>query len=188
MNTGINSRSFWKLNKLNEIIYDLNKLGISVPFVAIVESWLKPHISDAQIHIENYHVFRADRKISKNGGALLYVSDTIPVDESVSYDDNICHCVICLSKTYHCLIISIYRPPTASKESFANLLSFINTFIYKHNKNNNHKTFIFGDFNFPGVSWENCANLSCPTSSQSFSLFSTFMEKKLSHTICYRKH
>ena len=56
---------------LKEEVSTLNKQNILVPFIAVVETWIKPFISDSQLHIDNYNVFRADRKFSKNGGTLL---------------------------------------------------------------------------------------------------------------------
>ena len=165
MNPGINSRGFWKIDELKEIIISFNKQGTIIPFVAIVESWLKPHMSDAQVTIPNYNLFHADKELSENGGSLLYILDAIPIDESKSYDDNICSSVICLSRKWKCIIASLYRPPSATKNSFENVLRFVNTFLMTHNENNQYKTFTFGDFNFPEVSWENGHNLSSPNKS-----------------------
>ena len=33
----------------------------SIPYVSFCESWLKPHVSDAQISIPNYELVRQDR-------------------------------------------------------------------------------------------------------------------------------
>ena len=153
MNPGIKSKSFWKIHKLKEIINGFQNNGQVVPFVAIVESWLKPHIHDAQILIENYQVFRSDRLKSKNGGTLLYIHNFIAIEDSVKFDDDTCSCIICFSKTWNCVIISLYRPPNASYDSFSNLLSFINNSLNKFNPSNKLKTFIFGDLNFPGMRW-----------------------------------
>ena len=61
----------------------LKKKKFDVPFIAITESWIKQHISDAQLTIDEYNVFRADREKSKNGGALLYVHTAIIIDNHV---------------------------------------------------------------------------------------------------------
>ena len=138
---------------------------------------LKPHIPDIQLLIDNYQIFRSDRKSSKNGGALLYVLNSIPIDETTSFDDDICSGVVCQSRSWKCILISLYRPPNASKDSFANLLTFLDTFITAKKEYNNLTTFIFGDFNFPGVNWNNESKLKCPISSPSFSELLSFMDK-----------
>ena len=150
----LRSKSFWKVNKLTEDIDKLSKKGTPVSFLAIAETWLKNYITDAQVSIPNYNVFRADRTVSKNGGALLYVHDSIVVDNFSSFDDDTCSGVICLSTQSSCFIACVYRPPSASVESFSNLLIFISEFINAHNKLDKMKIFLFGDFNFPKISWE----------------------------------
>ena len=65
MNPSLHSKSFWKLHMLREEIYKLNRNNLCVPFLAVTETWLKPHIFDEQISIENYSVYRADRKNPK---------------------------------------------------------------------------------------------------------------------------
>ena len=131
----------------------IQKAKINIPFIAVVESWLKPYVLDAQLYIEGFQIFRADRKHSKNGGTLLYINDQICVDISESYDDDICSGIVCLSKNSKSIIISIYRPPSATKESFKNLINFLNNFLCVHNELNKYSVIIFGDFNFPGIAW-----------------------------------
>ena len=177
MNPGLNSRSFWKIIKLKEIIANIFSQGKIVPFIAIVETWLKPHITDAQIHLENYQIFRADREGPKNGGSLLYILNIIPIDKSVSFDDDTCSCVICLSSVKKCILVSLYRPPNSTSESFKNLLNFADDFLTKYNENNKLSTIIFGDFNFPGVKWESGINFNCPVAPSSFSLLTSFVSK-----------
>ena len=175
MNPGIKSRSFYKIHELKEIISNIQNNGQSIPFIAIVESWTKPYILDAQLNLDNYQLFRSDRVKSKNGGSLLYILNSIPIEKTVSFDDNTCNAVICLSNKCKCIIISLYRPPNASNESFTRLLNFIEDFSTKHNEQNKLRNFIFGDFNFPGVTW--VSETRCPTSPISFSQLLSFMEK-----------
>ena len=61
MNPGLNSRSCWKLLELKQIIADTLHQGKLIPFIAVAETWLKPHVTDAQLSIESYQIFRADR-------------------------------------------------------------------------------------------------------------------------------
>ena len=177
MNPGLSSLSSWKIHKLKEIISSLTKQGYTTPFIAIVETWLKPYIADAQLILKHYQLFRADRIGPKNGGCLLYIMNNIPINETASFDDGVCSSVVCLSSTNKCILVALYRPPTAPPESFNKLIKFIDAFLTKYNTNNNHKTFIFGDFNFPGVRWDNGTNFTCPNAPQSFSKFCSFINK-----------
>ena len=74
-------------------------MSINIPFVAVVETWLEPCIADFQININDYSVYQADRKISKNVGVLQYVNNDMIINYTVSYDTNTCNGIICLSKT-----------------------------------------------------------------------------------------
>ena len=129
MSPSLRSKSFWKLQMLKEEVITLKQQSIYIPFIAITESWIKPHICDGQMLIENYNIFRADREVSKNGGVLLYVHNSIIIDISSSYDDDECSAIICLSKSRKCILASLYRPPSSSDTSFVNLINFIEHFI-----------------------------------------------------------
>ena len=171
MNPGLNSRSFWKIGRLRELIANATKQGIFTPFIAIAESWLKPFIPDAHLHLDNYHIFRADRLGPKNGGALLYIHNTIPIEKSLSYDDDTCNCVVCLSTVKKCIVASLYRPPNSSSESFSKVLNFLDEFITKYN--NKLNIIVFGDF--PGVRWDGGENFIFPSTSISFPFLSSFI-------------
>ena len=147
------SRSFSKLFKLKEEVDKLLKSGVTVPFIAVTESWLKDHIHDTQIGINDYNVFRSDRKVSKNGGVALYLHRTIVVTEISYFDDDNCEGVICFCKNVKYIIACIYRPPHLNEVSFSNLLQFMMDFINSHNPLNKYQIIIFGDFNFPNICW-----------------------------------
>ena len=68
------SASNWKLTSFVEEHIDTSD---SVPYVCILESWLKRHITDAQIAIPNYEIIRQDRKVRSGGGVLLYVHNSL---------------------------------------------------------------------------------------------------------------
>ena len=62
MNPSANSKSSWKLPRIKDELFSLNKNNFSVPFIALGETWLKDDITEAEINIENYNVYRADRQ------------------------------------------------------------------------------------------------------------------------------
>ena len=164
-----------KLNLLKEQISKLHANSINVPFIAVVETWLKPCIADAQLNIDNYNLYRADREIAKCGGVLLYINNDIIIDCTSSYDDNMCNGVISLSKQSKCFISCIYRPPNSGEKSFSELLNFIQSFIDKHDPHNKFYNFIFGDFNFPQISWSDISLTKNVT--PEITALNTFMDK-----------
>ena len=52
--------------------------------VAITESWCTDYISDAELQLLNYNLFRCDRKRATGGGVLLYVHASL---HAVNCDD-----------------------------------------------------------------------------------------------------
>ena len=169
------SRSFSKIFKIKEEVEKLLTSGASIPFIAITETWLKDHVHDAQICINNFNVFRSDRKISKNGGVILYLHNRITVTKVSYYDDDFCGGVICLCQNVNFIIACVYRPPNSNKESFSNLLKFLTDFINSHNSLNKMQVIIFGDFNFPRICWDN------PKFSPDSVLLDSFMDSFFFH-------
>ena len=136
--------------KLTNLIEEhINK---SVPFIALSETWLKPHISNAQIKITDYQILRQDRVKRLRGGVLLYVHDSFPISHSSTFDDGICEAVICHVASINAVIASIYRPPGTPITSFTNLLRFLQRNITKL-ANFDSDLFIMGDFNMPDLAW-----------------------------------
>ena len=168
MSPSIRSKSFWKHKKLCEKVEELKNNNFTVSFLAIAETWLKSYISDAQLFMQDYNIFRCDRNDSEHGGVLLYIHNSIHIDTFSCFDDDICNAVICVSTSSKCIISCIYRPPTASVDSFSNLLNFIDNFINLHNKLDKFKSFLFGDFNFPQLNWKDCElqNYSSPATTK----------------------
>ena len=129
MTPSLRSKSNYKLPRLKDEIDAIQNDNFCIPFIGIVETWLKPSITDVQINIKGFNVFRSDREKSLHGGVLMYVHEKIVVDQYECFDDDVCEAVACVSKTQKSIFLCIYRPPTASSASFSNLLSFLNNFI-----------------------------------------------------------
>ena len=64
-----------KKDELNIMVDDI-KLHI----IGITESWAN-NITDAELGLEGYAMFRKDRMGRRGGGVLLYIKDTIPAYE-----------------------------------------------------------------------------------------------------------
>ena len=67
------------INKKNEfnIMVDDKKPHI----IGITESWANNDITDAELGLEGYVMFRKDRIGRRGGGVLLYIKDTMPAYE-----------------------------------------------------------------------------------------------------------
>ena len=73
----LNARSI--LNKKNEL--DIMVDEIKPHIIGITESWANNDITDAELGLEGYVMFRKDRMGRRGGGVLLYIKETIPAYE-----------------------------------------------------------------------------------------------------------
>ena len=155
----------WKIHSLNNTVSSAtNKYLI----IALTETWLKPHMADAQIAIQDFTVFRADRVKRGRGGVLLYISDKIPVTKTEVYDDDICQAVVCISPPSSLIIACIYKPCDACDSSFSALLTFLRKSI-TYETDNSHAQYtvvVLGDFNFPELWLFNCEKVTATSLSE----------------------
>ena len=156
MNPSADSTSSYKLTELvEEHIHKANMPKQSIPFIIISETWLKPFISNAQIAIPDYEIARQDRINRDCGGVLLYVHNTLPISDTLCYDDGTCEAVVCSVKSIKTKIASIYRPPNADAKSFENLLRFLDDALTdKNDPGRFNDIIIAGDFNLPNIDWK----------------------------------
>ena len=137
-----------KLTKFRE-----EHINQDVAIISICESWLKPHITDAQIYIDNYQIIRQDRVKRDCGGVLLYVHNSLPVTSSHYFDDDICEAVICYVNSIKTIFISVYRPPDTPIHSTEKLLQFMKYHIKNISSDNHLDVHVMGDFNLPEMPW-----------------------------------
>lgn len=120
--------------------------------MAITETWLKGYITDAQVKIKNYSVFRSDRSARIHGGSLIYVHDSLLVSDHQSYDDQYCNCSIVTIDDLDCVVASVYRPPDCTSSSFKKMLGMIQNYIDQAGEKIKD-IYITGDFNLPNICW-----------------------------------
>ena len=128
--------------------------------IAITESWCKVSIGDAEIHLQNYVLYRCDRRNTVGGGVLLYVHESL---QSVSCTplndlniDEAIWCTIQLRKKDKMLIGVIYRSPNSSSENnnkIVNLIPKLPDYTeYSH-------CLLLGDYNLPNINWATLTSL-----------------------------
>ena len=173
MSPAANSCSNWKIPYVQDLITSDKK---TTPFLALTETWLKPHIEDSQIAIPGYNILRSDRTTRKGGGTALYIQEDLVVTKSEAFDDNYCEVVTCSIDSIKTVLSCLYRPPDASDLSFFNALRSIEKFC-EENSDDSYDLMITGDFNFPQISWED--NRMTAGGSRSQQRLLTFMEDHL---------
>ena len=118
----------WKTLSLEELIITTPTF---IPFVILTETHLKPDVLDAEMHIQNYSLYRADRINREKGGAIIYVHESIVITSNDIYSDKYCQAVLIYSEIYNITLIGAYRPSDTPCASFSNMLLKAQEFIDK---------------------------------------------------------
>ena len=140
----LNARSI--MNKKSELNIMVND---SDPHI-IGESWANKDITDAELGLEGYVMFRKDRMGRRGGGVLLYVKDTIPAYEIQLREEADCEEAIwCKLVTGHKTVTMgvVYRCPNITKESNEKIQNAIRE-VSKGD------CIIMGDFNHGNIQWD----------------------------------
>ena len=100
------------------IINEKNELNIMVDeikphIIGITESWANNDITDAELALEGYVMFRKDRIGRRGGGVLLYIKETIPAYEVQLKEEADCsEAIWCKLVTGHTTVESYIVVPT----------------------------------------------------------------------------
>ena len=147
------SNARWKLPFIQETM--TKGRSCPPPVIAISETWLKSYITDAQIEIDDYQVYRSDRPDRVGGGCLLYIHDSLVVTETDCYGDRSNNMVMCYVKSCHTIFAAVYRPPGVDTAGFKKLLNQLQEKIDAISADNTvPDLYLLGDFNYPNKEWE----------------------------------
>ena len=136
-------------------------------FIGLSETWLRDQL-DAELHIDNYKLFRTDRTRTRNsrfgrdsGGVAIYLrSDLAPAFEQVisHSDGNVEACGV-YSKSENIFFVVLYRQPDDRKEGnrptkqqFLQVTNSIQNFI--NSISPTLDIILGGDFNLPHAKWD----------------------------------
>ena len=160
-------------NKFNELQTAVHESRPDI--IALTESWLNSCVLDAELSLEGYELFRTDRSHRRiGGGVMIYcrvdlkplllnsVADPDGYEEFLSVRIHQCG--------EQSEVAAVYRSPNATGNMIINQLQRFS--IYQN-------CLIMGDFNCPGIDWENF----CLTTSDTFA--SNLLE--LSLTECLKQ-
>ena len=142
----LNARSIInKKTELNIMVDD-----IKPHIIGITESWANNDITNAELGLEGYVMFRKDRIGRRGGGVLLYIKDTIPAYEVQLQEEADCNDAIwCNLVTGHTTVIIgvVYRCPNITKQNNEKIHNAINE-VSKGD------CIIMGDFNHGNIKWD----------------------------------
>ena len=142
----LNARSIInKKSELNIMVDD-----IKPHIIGITESWANNDITDAELGLERYVMFRKDSIGKRGGGVLLYIKETIPAYEVQLQEEADCkEALSCNLVTGHTTITIrvVYRCPNITIQN--------NEQIHKAiSEVSKGDCIIMGDFNHGNIKWD----------------------------------
>ena len=107
---GLLKKNHQDKSKINYIRDLCNKNTLCI---SLCETFLNMHILDAEIKMEDFTVYRADRTIRIRGGVCFCVSNLFTCKELLSYSNSTCEVLIIeIALTeLHTIFMNIYQPP-----------------------------------------------------------------------------
>ena len=139
-----------KINMLKELAFQKKSL-----IIGLTESHLNENIIDAEVYIDGFSSFRADRQGNLKGGIIVYIKDEWQSQVRVltaGSIDLVEYLVLYIEKI-NLIFITVYRSPGSDRRSFSIVMNKIADSVVEQE----HKCpsiILNGDFNFPDISFE----------------------------------
>ena len=142
-----------RLDEIESILAVKEKIDI----ICISETWLKPNISDDQLSIQNYQIFRKDRELPvMGGGVAIYAHESAPVKrrKDLEVDGLEIIFVELHAQGKQFIIGCCYRAPGANAQQVQTFIDKFQQCINLIATQATESFFILGDFNDKCLSWE----------------------------------
>ena len=128
--------------------------------VCISETWIDESISDDDVNIDNYQLFRKDRTKRgarrEAGGVAIYCKDDLPIRRRTDLEPNNLELVLLELKTSNKRVIigSCYRPPNMTADEVRDFLSSFQVTLNLIFSERPESLIILGDFNDKCITWD----------------------------------
>ena len=144
--------------------------------MCITETHLSPEINDAEIFIENFTIFRGDRRDGRDkGGSVIYVHNNLPCTRIDDFNPNDSLAILIDLPNFQLAIACVYRSQSITEADNLSMIEKINSL--KTIIPCDSELMLVGDFNLPNVSWDT-ATVICPpeTRNKFFKLQKKFVD------------
>ena len=142
----LNARSIVnKKNELNIMVEDIDPR-----IIGITELWANTDITDAELGLTGYIMFRRDRIGRRGGGVILYVKESIQayeikLEREAGYDEAVWRKIV--SGNSKITIGLVYRSPNINEEDNTKIQNAIKEV-------SKGECIIMGDFNHRHIQWK----------------------------------
>ena len=119
--------------------------------VGVAESWAHEDISDSELSVDGFDMFRCDRTLTRGGGVLLYMRSelhpTVFIPDA-KFPEQI-WCELHANTTHSLKTGVVYR--TTSKSLYNDKIDELMRTLMKEMSNQHFV--LMGDFNYPDIDW-----------------------------------
>ena len=77
----------------------------------MVESHTDKNVSDEELNIPDFKIYRCDRQDREKGGVIIYARDYFEVTESSKFSNGICELLTLKLPQLNYHVVCLYRPP-----------------------------------------------------------------------------
>ena len=111
---------------IGELAIDRNSLIIS-----LTESHLNKNICDAEVAIEGFSSFRADRLDNVKGGVIMYINDKWQSQVRVltAGSINLIEYLVLYLEKINLILITVYRSPCSDRSTFSLVMNKIDSIV-----------------------------------------------------------
>lgn len=141
--------------------FNCNVACVNYVFIVLTETWLIDSISDSELGLPNYNIYRCDRNnitsnCSRGGGVLIAIRKDFSSKLISVPISNVEHVVVQATiGSINILIGGVYIRPNSTLLTYEQYMSTVENFILQFP----NQTYIFlGDFNLPYINWANDAH------------------------------
>ena len=119
--------------------------------VIATETWLDQSVSNAELEMDHFNIYRRDRTTGSRGGVLIAVNSSIDSSETkIKSNSEILWVKLHCPQQHDIFVAACYRPHVANSTFTADLKATINEISTRRRPSG---LIIGGDFNFPGWEW-----------------------------------
>ena len=145
----LNARSI--LPKMNCLKLFVAKNDLDI--VMVTETWGRKAVSDAELALQGYRLFRRDREDRRGGGVAIYCRESLRPgpcgDVNLFGFDEVVGCTIPLRNGENLLVLCIYKAPNCTPD----LCDSLNKLLKQVAWGSYSSVVVAGDFNYPSVDW-----------------------------------
>ena len=122
---------------------------------ALTETHLSPEVLDAEIYMEGFDIYRADRANNRSGGGVaIYLKRELAAGTSLICSDSngVVEYLMIHIKKHNMVVMNVYRPPTTTELDFVPVLRMLRAKFLALN-DPSLVLVLCGDFNMPRTNW-----------------------------------